>query len=113
MDSNAPMLSGVHFGYQREAGGVPTRYAAAGPSPLTSAQSSPVPAPQVPRRNHSFVGGFFKGLKRISGMFRGGGEKKRLVRQGTFGTEGTGNTTITGLTTGNTLPRYLSNPSVD
>jgi hypothetical protein len=109
MDPNAPMLSGgVHFGYQREAGGVPARYAVAGPSSLTSAQSSPVPAPQVPRRNRSFVGGFFKGLKRIPRMFRGGGEKKRLVRQGTFGTEGTGTT----LTTGNTLPRYLSNPSI-
>lgn len=112
MDPNAPIRAGgVHFGYQTEAGGAPARYIATGPLSLTSAQSSPVPPAQVPKQNRSFVGGFFKGLKRIPRMFRGG-ERKRLIRRGTFGTEGTGTTTITGLTNGNTLPRYLSNPSI-
>ncbi|KAF8951299.1 hypothetical protein BDZ97DRAFT_1932536 [Flammula alnicola] len=68
---------------------------------------------QGPSGNRSFVGGFFKGLKRLPKMLKGGsgGEKRRLVRKGTFGTDGT-STTATGITRGNTLPRYLSNPSI-
>ncbi|KJA16005.1 hypothetical protein HYPSUDRAFT_207416 [Hypholoma sublateritium FD-334 SS-4] len=63
--------------------------------------------------NRSFVGGFFKGLKRLPKMLGGAkkGEAQRLKRKGTFGTEGT-STTATGIERGNTLPRYLSNPSI-
>jgi len=107
MPSEGHNLGGFHFGYPREAGGV--TFIPAGPSELTSAPSSPVPAQHAPSRNRSFVGGFFKGLKRIPRMFRGGGEKRRLVRRGTFGTEETVTPAFTG---NNTLPRYLSNPSI-
>jgi hypothetical protein len=78
------------------------------------------PAPSQPTReggpstgNRSFVGGFFKGLKRLPKVFKGGnkGEEQRLQRKGTFGTEGT-SPTATAMTRGNTLPRYLSNPSI-
>ncbi len=63
--------------------------------------------------NRSFVGGFFKGLKRLPKMLGGSkkGEAQRLKRKGTFGTEAT-STTATGIERGNTLPRYLSNPSI-
>lgn len=95
------MPGGVHFTYQ---GGVPARYVVPGAS---SSRSSPVLTPQIPRRGRSFVGGFFKGIKRIPRMFRGGRSKRQLSPLGTEA-----NTDITGLTTGNTLPRYLSNPSI-
>ena len=63
------------------------------------------------RGNRSFVGGFFSGLKRIPKLLRGGDRgKKKLTRQGTFGTEGTGS--VNDFNAGNTLPRYLSNPSI-
>lgn len=67
-----------------------------------------------PRENHSFVGGFFSGLKRLPKILRGGdGAKQKLKRKGTFGTDTEGtSTTATGMTRGNTLPRYLSNPSI-
>ncbi|KAF9044126.1 hypothetical protein BJ165DRAFT_1528693 [Panaeolus papilionaceus] len=59
------------------------------------------------RPQRTFVGGFFKGLKKV---FRGGKAKdKTLRRKGTFGTDGT---SATNITTGDTLPRYLSNPSI-
>jgi len=90
------MLGGIHFG-------VPARYVV----PAPSSQSSPATPPQIPRRDHSLVGGFFKGIKRIPRMFRGGRSKRQLSPLGTEA-----NTDITGLTTGNTLPRYLSNPSI-
>ncbi|KAF8803471.1 hypothetical protein BYT27DRAFT_6739153 [Phlegmacium glaucopus] len=68
------------------------------------------------RGGRSLIGGLMSGLMRIPTALRigGGGQKskKRTVRrQGTFGTDGT-STTATGITTGNTLPRYLSNPSI-
>lgn len=78
------------------------------------------PAPSQPTKeggpstgNRSFVGGFFKGLKRLPKVFKGGSkvEERRLQRKGTFGTEGT-SPTATAITRGNTLPRYLSNPSI-
>ncbi|KDR79499.1 hypothetical protein GALMADRAFT_243603 [Galerina marginata CBS 339.88] len=101
----------LHFGYQD--GG-----------PVEGMQIIPVPsspgtdhlAPPT-RRDRSFVGGFFSGLKRLPKLvLRGGGgkERQRLKRKGTFGTdhtEGT-STTATAITRGNTLPRYLSNPSI-
>ncbi|KAF8964549.1 hypothetical protein BDZ97DRAFT_1918980 [Flammula alnicola] len=93
------------FDYQSEGLGR-GRPAVAGPMSLPDIQ-------QGPSGNRSFVGGFFKGLKRLPKMLKGGsgGEKRRLVRKGTFGTDGT-STTATGITRGNTLPRYLSNPSI-
>ena len=62
----------------------------------------------------SFIGGFMSGLRRLPSVLRiGGGQKskRRLARQRTFGTEGS-SSPATGITTGNTLPRYLSNPSI-
>ncbi|EDR04157.1 uncharacterized protein LACBIDRAFT_304756 [Laccaria bicolor S238N-H82] len=58
----------------------------------------------------SFVGGFVSGMKRIPRMMLrsgGSGEKRRFFRRGP-----TSNTTesSTGMTTGNTLPQYASNP---
>ena len=84
---------------------------------------APMPVPSSPpnehlRPNHirgrSFVGGFFSGLKRVMG---GGSGKQKLKRKGTFGTdtEGLGTSptiTATGMARQNTLPRYLSNPSI-
>ena len=66
------------------------------------------------RGGRSFIGGFMSGLRRLPSVLRiGGGQKskRRLARQGTFGTEGT-SSPATNMTTGNTLPRYLSNPSI-
>jgi hypothetical protein len=61
----------------------------------------------------SFVGGFVSGMKRLPRMMlrsRGSGEKRRFFRRGpTSNTEGTESST--GMTTGNTLPQYASNPS--
>ena len=62
----------------------------------------------------SFIGGFMSGLRRLPTVLRiGGGQKskKQLARKATFGTEDT-SSPATGRTTGNTLPRYLSNPSI-
>ncbi|KAF8901475.1 hypothetical protein CPB84DRAFT_1777374 [Gymnopilus junonius] len=68
------------------------------------------------RENRSFVGGFFSGLKRLPKMLKGGGGGKQrlLKRKGTFGTDTLteGTSTATAITRGNTLPRYLSNPSI-
>lgn len=100
------MLGGFHYAYQTQPG-VPAGYAYAGPLSLQSAQSSPVPPSQFPRQNNSFVGGFFKGLKRIPKIFRGGRDKRQLSPLGLES-----NTDLTGITPGNTLPRYLSNPSI-
>ena len=64
------------------------------------------------RGGRSLLGGLMTGLKRIPTVLKiGGGQKskRRLVRHGTFGTDGTSSTPVT---TGNTLPRYLSNPSI-
>jgi len=67
------------------------------------------------RGGRSLIGGLMTGLRRLPTALRigGGGKKskKRIVRQGTFGTDGT-SSPATGITTGNTLPRYLSNPSI-
>ena len=66
------------------------------------------------RGGRSLIGGLMSGLRRLPTVLRiGGGQrsKRRLARQGTFGTEGT-SSPATGMTTGNTLPRYLSNPSI-
>lgn len=66
------------------------------------------------RGGRSLIGGLMGGLRRLPTVLRfGGGQKsnRRLVRKGTFGTDGT-LSPATGITTGNTLPRYLSNPSI-
>lgn len=103
---DAQMLGGLHFVYPTQGAG-PARYMVAGPSSLQSAQSSPVSRQRVPRKNGFLGGGFFKGLKSIPRIFRGGRGKKQH-----FPLDMETNTDITGLTTGNTLPRYLSNPSI-
>jgi len=62
----------------------------------------------------SFVGGFVNSLRRfprvVFGYKTGAGGKRTYSRRATLDTEGT-NTDGTGRTTGNTLPRYTSNPS--
>ena len=66
------------------------------------------------RGGRSFIGGFMSGLRRLPTVLRiGGGQKskRRLARQGTYGTEGT-SSPATDMTIANTLPRYLSNPSI-
>ena len=66
------------------------------------------------RGGRSLIGGFMSGLMRLPSVLRiGGGQKskRRLARKGTFGTDGT-SSPATGMTRGNTLPRYLSNPSI-
>ena len=66
------------------------------------------------RGGRSLIGGFMSGLRRLPTVLRiGGGQKhkRRLARQGTLGTEDT-SSPATAMTTGNTLPRYLSNPSI-
>ena len=66
------------------------------------------------RGGRSLIGGFMSGLRRLPSILRiGGGQKskRRLAQKGSFGTEGT-LSPATGMTTGNTLPRYLSNPSI-
>ncbi|KAG5645479.1 hypothetical protein DXG03_006024 [Asterophora parasitica] len=80
---------------------------------------SPRPAPTIPNSSRagtgeggrSFVGGFFNGLRRLprTVMKYGSGEKRVFSRRGTFGSGGTV-TSATGMTTGNTLPLYVSNP---
>lgn len=65
------------------------------------------------RGGRSLIGGFMSGLMRLPSVLRIGGgrkSKRRLAPQGSFGTEGT--SSPAGMTTGNTLPRYLSNPSI-
>ncbi|KAF5372325.1 hypothetical protein D9615_009248 [Tricholomella constricta] len=60
----------------------------------------------------SFVGGFVDGLRRLPRVvlkYGSLGDKRKFVRQGTFGSGGTV-TSGTGMTTGNTLPLYVSNP---
>ncbi|KAF6759913.1 hypothetical protein DFP72DRAFT_805977 [Ephemerocybe angulata] len=71
----------------------------------------PVNQPAPPTKQQSFVGGFVRGLRRLPKRMMGYGvsnEKGRLFRRGTFGTEASG--TTAGMTTGNTLPVYRSNP---
>ena len=66
------------------------------------------------RGGRSLIGGLMSGLRRLPTVLRiGGGQKskRRLAHKGTFGTEDT-SSPATGITTGNTLPRYLSNPSI-
>ena len=107
------------FGYQNESG-------MGGSRPIdmnspTFTASSPIISPMPQPRTKRGFGGFFSGLKRLPKMLGGGGGgnkgrakgKGRLVHKGTFGTEGTSTTlTAIAITRGNTLPRYLSNPSI-
>jgi hypothetical protein len=75
--------------------------------------TSPISPPK--RGGRSLIGGLMSGLMRLPTALRIGGggrkSKKRNARQGTLGTTDT-SSPITGITTGNTLPRYLSNPSI-
>ncbi|PPR00864.1 hypothetical protein CVT24_000316 [Panaeolus cyanescens] len=105
IDNNEPPI--MHSVYQGQDYGMhpQSRYHEA-PQPVPSPTLIPI-TPLRPQR--TFVGGFFKGLRKV---FRGGKDKdKTLRRKGTFGTEGT-STSMTHITTGDTLPRYLSNPSI-
>lgn len=84
------------------------------PLPTSPMLGSPMSPPQG-RAGRSFVGGFFSGLKRLPKLVLKGSseEKRQLKHKGTFNTETEGtSTTFTGMTRGNTLPRYLSNPSI-
>ncbi|CAA7270510.1 unnamed protein product [Cyclocybe aegerita] len=105
-----PMVPGaLRFGYQSDDMGN-GRPILAGPSTL--GPSTPMLASTAPlniQHKKTFVGGFFKGLKKIPKIVLGRGEKGGLRRRGTFGTDGT---TLTAVSHGNTLPRYLSNPSI-
>ena len=104
------------FGYQNELGMSGSRPIAMD-SPSLSSPSSPGITPKRQPKTKRGFGGFFSGLKRLPKMLGGGGGREkgkgRLVHKGTFDTEGTSTTlTATGMTRGNTLPRYLSNPSI-
>ncbi|PPQ70141.1 hypothetical protein CVT25_005814 [Psilocybe cyanescens] len=86
------------------------------PLPVSPIPGAPMTPPQG-RAARSFVGGFFSGLKRLPKLVLKGGneDKRRLKHKGTFNTETEGTSTTvtgTGMTRGNTLPRYLSNPSI-
>ena len=59
----------------------------------------------------SFIGGFVSGLRRLPRIVGGQKSKTQLARQGTLISEGT-SSPATGMTTGITLPQYLSNPSI-
>ncbi|KDR79490.1 hypothetical protein GALMADRAFT_1242928 [Galerina marginata CBS 339.88] len=64
-----------------------------------------------PRRKKSFVGGLVKGIRKLPNAMFGRSSKNRLKRQVTLETvEGT-SSSVTGMTTGNTLPLYTSNPA--
>lgn len=73
----------------------------------------PIPPPSSTETSkRSFVGGFVRGLRRLPKRTLGygvGSQKARLLRRGTEGTDVSG--TTAGMTTGNTLPAYRSNPS--
>ena len=73
-------------------------------------------APEKPKSGgRSLTGRLMNGLTRLATALRigGGGQKskKRIARQGALGTPDVWSST-TGITTGNTLPPYLSNPSI-
>ena len=106
------------FGYQYESGMNGSRPIVMN-SPTFTSPSSPGISPKFQPKTKRGFGGFFSGLKRLPKILGGGngGREKgkgRLVRRGTFGTEGGTTTTLTAtaITRGNTLPRYLSNPSI-
>ncbi|KAH9476301.1 hypothetical protein JR316_0011875 [Psilocybe cubensis] len=83
------------------------------PLPTSPTPGSPLSSPKA-RPGRSLMGGFFSGLKRLPKLvLKGGGEEKRqLKHKGTFNTDEGTSTSVTGMTRGNTLPRYLSNPSI-
>ncbi|TFK37865.1 hypothetical protein BDQ12DRAFT_749718 [Crucibulum laeve] len=93
IDANAP---GVDYGYQDEGLG---RGRVASPPPMLNDIAS--------GGNKSFVGGFFSSLRKIPRALRIGSTSTKK-RRGTA-TDGTV-TSATGMTTGNTLPLYASNP---
>jgi hypothetical protein len=114
-----PIPLDAPFGYPNESGMDGSRPIVMNSPTFTASSPGITPKPQPrPKRG---LGGFFKGLKHLPKMLGGGGGgnggrekgKGRLLRKGTFGTEGTSTTlTATAMTRGNTLPRYLSNPSI-
>ncbi|KAJ2916666.1 hypothetical protein MD484_g3729, partial [Candolleomyces efflorescens] len=102
-----PDVSG-HYEFQQR------RRMFAGPSRrVEPPPPEPFHHPPQPAKQGSFVGGFVRGLRKLPKKMMGYGvsnEKARLFRRGTLGTEASGGTD-TGMTTGNTLPLYRSNPS--
>lgn len=99
-----PNVPGLDAGYRTEGLG-------RGRSPRVVATNPTNPRGEGGSR--SFVGGFVNGLRRLPKVvmrYGGSGEKRKFTRRGTFGTEGTA-TSVTGMTTGNTLPMYTSNPT--
>ncbi|KIM38471.1 hypothetical protein M413DRAFT_30023 [Hebeloma cylindrosporum] len=117
-DSN-PNPPDPQFGYQNELGMGGSRPIVMN-SPTFSSPTFPGISPKPQARTKRGLGGFFSGLKRLPKILSGGGGgnegrekgKGRLVRKGTFGTEASTTLTATAITRGNTLPRYLSNPSI-
>ena len=93
--------------YQAQPTTTPIRYIIAGDSSVTSGPSTPELVPQIATNNRSFIGELISGLKRIPQIL----EKRRLQRRPTFGIEAS-NTTAADSIGQNTLPRYLSNPSI-
>ncbi|KAF8063242.1 hypothetical protein FPV67DRAFT_1672274 [Lyophyllum atratum] len=105
IDANLP---GMESGYRTEGLG---RGRSPRQSPLVASPTST--RDLDPRSGRSFVGGFFNGLRRLPKVvlkYGTIGDKRKFVRRGTFGSGGTA-TSATGMTTGNTLPLYVSNPS--
>jgi len=95
-----PNGAGIDTGYHTEGLG-------RGRSPRSASSGVDDPGPS----SRSFVGGFVRGLRRLPKVvlgYGGNGDKRKFFRRGTLGTEGTA-TSVTGMT-GNTLPRYTSNP---
>ena len=94
-----PNADGVDIGYRTEGLGRGKLGRTISPRPDVIGSSS-----------RSFVGGFVRGLRKLPKVvlgYGGSGEKRKFFRRGTLGTEGT----ATSVATGNTLPRYTSNPS--
>ncbi|KAG5653788.1 hypothetical protein H0H81_010458 [Sphagnurus paluster] len=94
---------GMDYGYQTEGLGW-------GRSPRQAPASPRILRAKTSGSGKSFVGGFVQGLRRFPRVFgyKGEGEKPKFFRRGNFST---GDTSVTAMTTGNTLPLYTSNPS--
>ena len=87
------------------------------PQPNEYPTSPQPPSVLGPNKKKTFVGGFVKGFRRVFAGKKGGIERRKIERKNTFGTDASGTATITHATDDNTrpvntLPRYLSNPSI-
>ncbi|KAG6908200.1 hypothetical protein DXG01_005789 [Tephrocybe rancida] len=98
-----PNFPGMETGYLTEGVG---RGRSTRPTPMSPSTA------EGSGRGRTFVGGFVDGLRRLPRVvlkYRSFGEKRKYFRRATLGSGGTV-TNGTDMTTGNTLPLYVSNP---